>query len=132
MATKSKHVFSLLNAKPYYDSDLGSLRRVTAEDLPILKNLSLKRLVLAPGSIREPHWHANCNELTYCIKGTLLVSILDSGSQFANFTLEQGQMFHVDSGSLHHIENIGDEEAELIVAFRHEMPEVGGDIQSNR
>lgn len=31
-------------------------------------------------------------------------------------------MFHADSGSLHHIENIGDERAELIIAFRHERP----------
>jgi oxalate decarboxylase len=32
-------------------------------------------------------------------------------------------MFHVDSGSLHHIENIGDEPAEFILAFRSERPE---------
>ena len=123
MASSSKHVFSLLNAKPYYDTELGSLRRVAAEDLPILKNLSLKRLVLAPNAIREPHWHANCNEMTYCLRGKLLVSVLDSGAEFSNFTIEAGQMFHIDTGALHHIENIGTEEAELIVAFRHEQPE---------
>ncbi|KAF4633555.1 hypothetical protein G7Y89_g4561 [Cudoniella acicularis] len=82
----------------------------------------MKRLLLAPGSIREPHWHANCNELTYCIHGKLLVSILDTGSKFSTFTLEAGQMFHVETGSLHHIENIGKEESELIIAFRHEQP----------
>lgn len=32
-------------------------------------------------------------------------------------------MFHIPSGSLHHIENIGDKEAVLIVCFRHEHPE---------
>lgn len=32
-------------------------------------------------------------------------------------------MFHAPSGSIHHVENIGDEPAELIVAFRHEKPE---------
>jgi len=51
------------------------------------------------------------------------VSILDSGSEFSTFTLDAGQMFHVESGSLHYIENIGDEEAVLIVGFRHEQPE---------
>ena len=32
--------------------------------LPVLKNLSIKRLVLNPGAMRTPHWHANANELT--------------------------------------------------------------------
>ena len=119
---RSKHTTSLRAAKPFYDTELGSIQRLTAQELPILKNLSIKRLILAPGSIREPHWHANANELTYCLQGKLLVSILDTGNEFSNFTLEAGEMFHVKSGSLHHIENVGDEEAELIIAFRHECP----------
>ena len=32
-------------------------------------------------------------------------------------------MFHIDSGSLHHIENIGTDVAEFIIAFRNERPE---------
>jgi hypothetical protein len=55
-----------------------------------------------------------------CLSGELLVSVLDTGSTFASFTVGAGQMFHIESGSLHHIENIGSEPAELIVAFRHE------------
>ena len=35
-----------------------------------------------------------------------------------------GEMFHIDSGSLHHIENIGQDAAEFILAFRHERPEI--------
>ncbi|UZJ53749.1 hypothetical protein CBS101457_003069 [Exobasidium rhododendri] len=31
-------------------------------------------------------------------------------------------MFHIKTGSLHHLENIGDEEAEALIAFRHELP----------
>lgn len=123
MAPQSKHVRSLLGSKPFFESELGSLTRVTAEELPILKNLSIKRLLISPGALRTPHWHVNANELTYCLTGELLVSVLDNGNQFSNFTITEGQMFHIPSGSLHHIENIGDKEAELIVCFRHESPE---------
>ena len=119
----SRHVASLKGGVSQYSSELGSITAVTAETFPILKNLSIKRLVLAPGTIREPHWHANANELTYCISGTVLVSVLDTGSVVSAFAIEAGQMFHIPSGSLHHIENIGDTEAELIVAFRHELPQ---------
>ena len=55
MANQSRHVFSLLNHEPFHASGLGSLTKVTSEELPLLKNLSIKRLVIAPGAIREPH-----------------------------------------------------------------------------
>jgi oxalate decarboxylase len=85
--------------------------------------MSIKRIVVNPGAMRTPHWHADCNELTYCVSGTSLVSVLDTSSKFSSFTVSAGEMFHIDSGSLHHIENIGDEPAEFILAFRSERPE---------
>lgn len=120
---KNQHSTSLLDGEIIEESDLGSIRRVTADNLPILSGLSIKRLVINPGAMRTPHWHANANELAYCVSGKSFVSILDSGSQFSSFTISAGEMFHVDSGSLHHIENIGEEPAEFILAFRHERPE---------
>ena len=79
---------------------------MTADNLPILKGLSIKRVLLNPGTMRTPHWHANATELTYCVSGTALVSILDDGSTFSTFVITAGQMFHAASGSLHHIENM--------------------------
>ena len=121
--TRSIHTLSLLDGEIVEESDLGSMRRVTADNLPILKGLSIKRVLLNPGAMRTPHWHANANELTYCVSGTALVSILDDGSRFSSFVVTAGQMFHAASGSLHHIENVGDDVAEFIIAFRNERPE---------
>ncbi|OZF27162.1 cupin domain-containing protein [Rhodococcus sp. 14-2483-1-2] len=119
----SKHVRSLLDSDPQHASELGSITRLTADTFALLNRMSIKRLVLEPGSIREPHWHANADELGYCISGSALVSILDNGSVFSSFTIDAGQMFTIESGSLHHIENIGDTTAEFIIAFSHEQPE---------
>jgi oxalate decarboxylase len=80
-------------------------------------------VLLNPGAMRTPHWHANANELTYCVAGTALVSVLDDHSRFSTFIVTAGQMFHIDSGALHHIENIGTDVAEFIIAFRKERPE---------
>ncbi|WP_276018349.1 cupin domain-containing protein, partial [Mycolicibacterium sediminis] len=80
---RSVHTASLLDGEIVEESDLGSMRRVTADNLPILNRLSIKRVLLNPGAMRTPHWHANANELTYCVSGTALVSILDSGSKFS-------------------------------------------------
>lgn len=65
MTFPSRHVRSLLTADSVYSGELGSITRLTADNFPILNRLSIKRLVLAPGVIREPHWHANANELGY-------------------------------------------------------------------
>ena len=123
MASSSRHVASLTARPALFESDLGSVAQLTNESLPILKWLSIKRLLLAPGAIREPHWHANASELTYCLSGTLLVTIFGDANALSSFTVTPGQMFHAPSGSIHHIENVGDDEAELIVGFRHELPE---------
>ncbi|MGW0158015.1 cupin domain-containing protein [Mycobacterium sp. NPDC003323] len=120
---RSAHRISLLDSEDAEFSEFGSIQRVTADNFGILRRLSIKRLVLNPGAMRTPHWHANANELTYCVAGTALVSVLDNGSRFSSFVVTAGQMFHIDSGALHHIENIGEQPAEFIIAFRHERPE---------
>lgn len=120
---RNSHAVSLLGGEIVEENEFGSMRRVTADDLPILKNLSIKRVLLNPGAMRTPHWHANASELTYCVSGTALVSVLDNHSRFANFIVTAGQMFHIDSGALHHIENIGTDVAEFVIAFRNERPE---------
>lgn len=117
------HQTSLLNGRVVHRSDLGSVTQVNADDLPIMKGLSIKRLTLTPGAIRAPHWHANCVELGYCLAGKALVTVLGTGDFYSAFTIDAGQMFHIPSGALHSIENIGAAQAEFVLAFRHERPE---------
>ncbi len=123
MSSSSPHVRSLRDGKRRHKSELGSIHALTKESFPILERISIRRLVLEPGAIREPHWHADADELTYCVSGDVLVSVLDNADVFGSFTVGAGEMFHVQSGSLHHIENVGDAAAELIVAFSSADPE---------
>jgi oxalate decarboxylase len=122
MASASPHVRSLREAEVQHESDAGEIRRLTVDTFPILERISIKRLVIEAGAIREPHWHANADELTYCLRGEVLVSVLDNADVFGAFTIGAGEMFHIDSGSLHHIENVGETAAELLVVFSHESP----------
>ncbi len=89
----------------------------------MLRGLSLYRALLNPLGLREPHWHPNANELTYCVRGQALVTIFSSGSFHDTFAVRAGEMFFVPSGYLHHFENTGATEAEFIIAFSNEMPE---------
>jgi oxalate decarboxylase len=123
MSSSSRHVFHLAESEPFFENNHGTIQRVTATELPILNGMSLKRLILEAKGIREPHWHSNTPELSYCVNGSALVGIIDSLSNFSSFVIKAGQMFHVESGSLHYIENISDTESvEFLVCFRDETP----------
>lgn len=122
MPTRSVHVESLVAATPAFESDLGVVAQLTAREFPILQRLSLKRIVLEAGAMREPQWNVNANQLAYVVRGRVLVSILGTGDAFSTFVVETGQMYHVESGSVYHIENVGDGTAEVVAALRTDAP----------
>src|SRR5690349_2528934 len=118
----SPHWTSLTGTDATFASDLGSVQVVDAERLPILNRLSIKRVLLAPGALREPQWNVNTNQLASVLRGQVLVSILGDHNQFSSFVAGPGQMYHVESGAVYHIENVGDDEAEIIIALRSARP----------
>ena len=120
---KSPHVVSLARKTPRFESPFGSITNVDVSDLPILRRLSIRRLLLASNGVREPHWHANAHELGYCIRGEALITIAGNHSQRESFVVVAGEMFFVPSGAMHCIENIGERDAEFALAFSHEKPE---------
>jgi oxalate decarboxylase len=117
------HITSLTSRNPYFADQAGSLTRVDAKDMHRMKRLSIRRLQLSPRGIREPHWHTNANELGYCLRGEHLVTIAGNHTTRHSFTISPGEMFFVPSGALHHVENIGYQEGEIILGFSHEHPE---------
>lgn len=117
------HKFSLRAQKPSVATPYGSKTSADAAGFPILKGLSIYRLEIPCRGFREPHWHANADELTYCLGGNVLVTIFASGNVHARFVVGAGEMFFVPSGSLHAIENAGPEAAELLVTLSDESPE---------
>ena len=87
------HVFSLRDVTPQVDRDGGSRLAVDASTFPILRGLSLYRAVLKPLGLREPHWHPNANELTYCLTGEALVTIFSNGSIHDTFSVRGAKCF---------------------------------------
>jgi oxalate decarboxylase len=119
----SPHWTSLTKAPYVFQNDLGSLQVIDAGSLPILSRLSIKRLTLAPGAVREPQWNVNANQLAYVVRGQVLVPMLADADEFASFVVSAGQMYHVASGAVYHVENLGGQEAEVILGLRHERPQ---------
>jgi oxalate decarboxylase len=119
----SEHVFHLGATAPQVSTPFGARTHVRGDNFPILEGISLARVTVEAGGFREPHWHANANELGYCLDGDLLVTVFADSNRHSSFMVSTGQMFFVPSGALHALENTGDSQVELIVAFSHEQPQ---------
>ncbi len=117
------HLFQLSKSKPQNQNAGGFRITATKKNFPHLQGMSFYKLGLNPKAIREPHWHANADELGYCLKGQVLVSMYASGNKKETFLISQGEAFFIPSGALHDVENVGNETAELILQFSNEEPE---------
>lgn len=109
--------------KPQDKSEGGYRTKATKKNFAVLQNMSFYQLVLERQAVREPHWHANADELGYCLKGKLLVSFYGDKNTKETFIIKEGHAFYIPSGALHSIENIGKDRAKIILQFSHEEPE---------
>lgn len=90
---------------------------------PVLKGMALSHLTLSQNGFREPHWHPNAHELSYCLEGRALMTIFSPGGGHDTFVIEPGTLAFVPMGYLHHVQNIGDEPVKMLLCFSHEMPD---------
>jgi oxalate decarboxylase len=117
------HLFHLGKTLPHNKSEGGERIKADSLHFPILKGMSLYKLLLRPQGIREPHWHINADEFGYCLEGKVLVTFYHTSDNKQVFLVQQGEAFWIPSGALHTIENIGGGNAELLLEFTHENPE---------
>lgn len=117
------HHLRFSQQKPQNVTGHGYRIEATKGNFPVLQGMSLYKLVLNSQSVREPHWHANADELGYCCQGKVLISMYGNGNRKETFIVSEGQAFLIPSGTLHSLENVGEGTAELILQFSSEEPE---------
>lgn len=119
----SIHTFNLEAINPQAVCKGGTRAMASKNNFPLLRGMALYLLRLDNGGVREPHWHPNAAELSYCLSGSALMTIFSPGAGHDTFTVSEGEIVYVPKGYLHHIENINHEETKFAIAFNHEMPE---------
>lgn len=102
---------------------MGYRVRATKSSFPSLQGMSFYKLVVQPRGVREPHWHANADELGYCLKGSLLISFYGNENLREKFVVSEGEAFFIPSGAFHSLENIGEGPVEIILQFSNEEPD---------
>jgi len=121
--TNSVYAFNLDGTTPQVSNSNGSRTIANANNFPVLSGMGMLLLRLEKGGIREPHWHPNASELSYCIKGQAAMTIFSPGNNHDTFTIKPGEMTYVPRGYIHDIQNVGDEEAKFVLAFNNELPQ---------
>ena len=88
-----------------------------------LQNMALSTIHLKKGGLREPHWHPNANELTYCLEGKALITLFSPGNNHDTFTLDAGEVVYFPKGYIHHIENISEGDSFFLLCYDHDNPQ---------
>ena len=119
----SIHTFNIETTEPQAVRNGGTRTMANKRNFFLLKGMALYSLRLYSGGVREPHWHPNAAELSYCLSGKALMTIFSPGAGHDTFTVDTGEIVYVPKGYLHHIENINHGETKFAIAFNHESPE---------
>lgn len=123
---KGKHVKkSKLNfthkmlAQEPLDTPGGKVRITDSTNFPISKTVAAAHLDIAPGALREMHWHPNADEWSFFIRGRARVTIFAAEGNARTFDYMPGDVGIVPKNMGHFIENLSDDEPlEVLEIFR--------------
>lgn len=95
----------------------GSLKIASVVEFPVSATITGALMTLDPGGVREPHWHPNAAEWFYLAQGSLRVTLFGSQGRARTETFGPGDVGYVPMGYGHYLENAGDDECRIVLAF---------------
>jgi oxalate decarboxylase len=95
----------------------GTFNVVSQKEFPISTTMTGALLKLRPFSIRELHWHPNCDEWQYYLKGRGRMTVFGSQGRKIVREFGPGDVGYVPMGYGHYIESIGTEDCEMLAVF---------------
>ena len=96
----------------------GQVRIVDSSNFPAATTIAAALVEIAPGGLREMHWHPNIDEWQYYISGRARMTVFASGGKARTFNYQAGDVGYVPFAMGHYVENIGDETVRFLEMFR--------------
>lgn len=94
------------------EAEWGSLTWLANQQIGNTDGLTLGRVVIERGKSNPRHAHLRCEEALYLLRGRLEHSLGDR-----KVVLEAGDTLTIPAGVFHNAVNIGEEDADMIVAY---------------
>jgi oxalate decarboxylase len=92
-------------------------KEATVTQLPISKGIAGVTMGLAPGVMRELHWHATAAEWAYVNKGRVRTTVTGPGGYEETNDFEEGDVWYFPRGHAHVLECLGDKPCHFILMF---------------
>lgn len=101
------------------ENNMGSIRRIDANNTPKMGDMSLQQTILKPGVMREPHWYTGADDLLYVYKGSAFFTMMDNDGKVFNVMVHPGDLIFIPVGAFHSYLNTGSEDLEVYETFKH-------------
>jgi oxalate decarboxylase len=108
--------FELEKSKGKVDNG-SEAREATVKQLPISKGIAGVSMTLAPGTMRELHWHATAAEWAFVDKGRVRTTVLGPGGYTETNDFEPGDVWYFPRGHGHMLECLGREPCHFVLIF---------------
>jgi oxalate decarboxylase len=95
----------------------NSAKEATVEQLPISKGIAGVTMRLAPGGMRELHWHATAAEWAFVNEGHVRTTVIQPNGQSETNDFEPGDVWYFPRGHGHMLECLGDKPCHFILIF---------------
>jgi oxalate decarboxylase len=92
-------------------------KEATVEQLPISKGIAGVSMQLAPGVMRELHWHATAAEWAFVITGRVRTTVINPAGQTETNDFDPGDLWYFPRGHPHMLECLGSEPTHFILIF---------------
>ncbi|MET0701374.1 MAG: cupin domain-containing protein [Mycobacterium sp.] len=96
----------------------GSVRITDSRNFPSASTIAAAYVELAPGAVREMHWHPDHDEWQYWISGHARMCVFGSSGKARTFDYYPGDVGYVPSAMGHYFENVGDDPVVMLELFR--------------
>lgn len=96
----------------------GSVRIADSKNFPAASTIAAAWVELAPGAVREMHWHPDNDEWQYWMSGHARMTVFGSSGKARTFDFYAGDVGYVPSAMGHYFENVGDEPVQMLELFR--------------
>jgi oxalate decarboxylase len=96
----------------------GQIRISDSRNFAVSERIAAALVEIAPGGMRELHWHPNADEWQYYLSGQGRMTVFASGGKSRTFDYQAGDVGAVPFAMGHYVQNTGDETLTFLEMFR--------------